>query len=63
MCTIPLHPAGMVACWRAMLDLLLYAFLPALAGSVGACLLLWVFSKIWDYAFGARAMRPRVFKR
>lgn len=46
-----------------MLDLLLYAFLPALAGATGSCLVLWIFSKAWDFAFGGRAMRPRALPR
>lgn len=47
----------------AMLDLLLFAFLPAVAGATGACLVVWVFAKLWDLAFGGGFWRPKAVRR
>lgn len=42
-----------------MVDLLLYAFLPAVGGAIGACVVVWILAKVWDFAFGGRAVRVR----
>ena len=47
----------------AMLDLLLYAFLPAVVGATGACAVVWVMAKIWDLIFGGGFWRPKALKR